>query len=363
MCVVGRNLHAFLQMGNYKSNAIFKGKASKVCASIPDVLNEQAVFEDQYVRPIEIQVAHYTPASFPIIPNVTSKTMEICRRSWEKIILPVMKEGQEVSGLTIFYTEFYDTLEVFDRTGKFESVLRQHSVGMDAAAAKGAILIRIIHYALALDPEAEKSAYMLFTLGKSHNHKRIRPWQYSVFIQVLLNTISSRLGQDATEDVMSAWVHLFAYILRSILPVAIRGLVNETEVDINVSTDLGDSKIQDEILQQDEVREMKKILAGGRPRADSRNYSNGNSRSVSHSNSRSGSAMNSPRSSHYAMGGAASGGAGVGLVTTYSNHSTSLNPQSKSGSKSDETNNMTAGQGGGNGSGLARNPNAGSFNK
>jgi hemoglobin-like flavoprotein len=278
-------------MGNYKSNAIFKGQTNKVCASIPDVLNEQALFEEQYVKPLEIQVAHYTPASFPLVPHVTGKTMEICRRSWEKIIMPVQKEDQEVSGLIIFYTEFYDTLEVFDRTGKFESVLRQHSVGMDAAAAKGAILIRIIHYALALDPEAEKSAYMLFTLGKSHNHKRIRPWQYSVFIQVLLNTMSSRLGQDATEEVMSAWVHLFAFILRSILPIAIKGLVNETEVDINVSTDLGDAKITDEIQQQDEVREMKKVLTGSKGRVGS-----SNSRSASANNSHSGSRLNSPRS-------------------------------------------------------------------
>jgi hemoglobin-like flavoprotein len=247
--------------GSSSKPADTAGKVSyRVATGIGEVLQQQQAFVEQYVSPLAIQVAHYTPASFPLTPVVTKTTLKLCGESWERVMAPVERDGIIVSGMTLFYTEFYDTLEVFDRMGKFESVLKQHSGGNDPVAAKGAILIRIVHYVLALDPESEKCQYMLFTLGKSHNHKRIRPWQYSVFVQTLLNTMSSRLGVQATHEVMTAWVHLFAFILRSILPVAIKGLVNETEVDINTSTEVGDSTVTSQLAERDEAREMQRKL-------------------------------------------------------------------------------------------------------
>lgn len=253
-------------MGNKASGSseVKHASAYKKAQGIGEVMMQQSNFQDQYVSPISIQVAHYTPASFPLTPVVTNSTLRVCRESWALIMAPVERDGIVTSGMTLFYTEFYDTLEVFDKMGKFESVLKQHSGGMDGVAAKGAILIRIVHYVLALDPDSEKCQYMLFTLGKSHNHKRIRPWQYSVFIQTLLNTMSSRLGSNATHEVMTSWVHLFAFVLRSILPVAIKGLVNETEVDINVTTDIGDSSVTDQIIKRDEVKTFNKKMTKNR---------------------------------------------------------------------------------------------------
>jgi hemoglobin-like flavoprotein len=186
------------------------------------------------INPIDLQVAHYTPASFPLIPIVTHNTLRVCRESGARILAPVERDGVSISGMTIFYTEFYETLSVFDKMGKFESVLRKHSAGMNGIAAKGAILIRIVNYALALDPESDHLYAQLYALGKSHNQKKIRPWQYAVFIQTLMNTISSRLGTAAAHEVMTAWAHLFAFMLSQILPVAIKGLVNTSEIDINV---------------------------------------------------------------------------------------------------------------------------------
>lgn len=222
-------------MGSSSSKS--KPKRKDLGIGINEVIKKQSQFQNVYVSPLAIQVAHYTPASFPLKPYVSKASIKICADSWEKVIAPVEQDGVTVSGLTLFYTQFYDTLEVFDKMGRFETVLKQHAGGTDSVAAKGAILVRIIHYVLAMDPDSEHCQVMLHTLGKSHNYKRIRPWQYSVFIQCLLNTISARLGAHATHDVMSAWVHLFAFVLRTILPIAIQGLVNETEVDINIATE------------------------------------------------------------------------------------------------------------------------------
>lgn len=210
--------------------------------------------------PLEIQVAHYTPASFPLTPVVTKSTIAACRESWNTVLKPVERDdGSSVSGLTLFYTEFYDTLEVIDTMGKFESVLLQHTGGVETKLAKGGILLRIINYALNVEPESEKCRYALYCLGKAHNQKSIRPWQYSIFIQCLLTTLSSRLGSSATFEVMSAWVNLFAFMLRNILPPAIIGLVDDTEVNVNVSTEVGDATTTDELFEADRALEMKKI--------------------------------------------------------------------------------------------------------
>ncbi len=263
--------------------------------SIAHVIDQQKDFETFHETPFEIQVAHYTPACFPLIPLVNKSTTRICSDSWSFILEPVWKDGVTLSGLTLFYTEFYETLAHFDKMGKFESVLLHHTSGLPSIAAKGAILIRIINYALAIDIDSPNCMFMLYTLGKSHNHKRIRPWQYSIFVQTLLNTISSRLQAQATNEVMSAWTHLFAFILRAMLPVAIKGLVNETEMDINVTSDIVvntrdgcDFGVMEQIEEADLLMELKKKELA----AESRLQSRAQSRAQSRGNS----SVNSPRS-------------------------------------------------------------------
>lgn len=101
---------------------------------------------------------------------------------------------------------------------------------------------------------------MLYMLGKSHAQKMIRPWQYATFITTLLNTIASRLGTDATTDVMEAWVHLFAFVMRSMLPEAIKDQVVETELNINTSSEFSAGKIAQEVASVEEMKEMKRKL-------------------------------------------------------------------------------------------------------
>lgn len=248
---------------------------------IDDIIQQNLRFDVECTYPLEMQVAHYTPSSLPLTPIVTKHTLEICASSWAKIIEPVERDGTTISGITLFYTEFYDTLDHLDKMGKFEQILLQHAAGMDPTAAKGAILIRIINFALAIDPESDKTMFALYALGKAHNHKRIRPWQYSTFIETLMNTLSSRLGSNATHEVMNAWSNLFAFILRAMLPQCIKGLVNETEANVNVTTEVGNESITDEIAEADQIREMNKKLAKDGSRNRSRGVSQSNSQAVS----------------------------------------------------------------------------------
>lgn len=159
-----------------------------------------------------------------MIPTVNKFSSELCTASWGSIVdCNVEVEGGTISGMTAFYNEFYERLKSFDSAGQFDAILSRHSVGLNQIAAKGAIILRIVKFVVRLKVDSPDNDLLLIKLGKSHAQKAIRPWQYSVFVQTLLNTISSRLGRNATSDIMEAWVNLFAYVMRGMLPQAIKG--------------------------------------------------------------------------------------------------------------------------------------------
>ena len=154
--------------------------------------------------PIDIQVAHFTPSSFPLIPIITEKSQQKIYDSWKYITENGSADdaGSVISGMTVFYTEFYSRLDVIDSNHAFDAILSKFASGSNAIAAKGAILFRIISFLLNLDFRGENIDYVLYKLGRSHNKMGIRPWMYAAFVQTLLLTIASRLGNRATHDVM-----------------------------------------------------------------------------------------------------------------------------------------------------------------
>jgi hemoglobin-like flavoprotein len=206
---------------------------------------KQKEYEKKLSVPLAIQIAHFTPSSFPLVPVINRQVNKLCTTSWN-ILVDQEFEGEGgtlISGITIFYNEFYKRLAVFDNKGMFEAVLSRHSGSANKVAVKGSILVRIIKYVLAIIEDCEDTQLSLFVLGKSHRQKQIRPWQYSVFIETLLNTLANQLGVCATADVMYAWVNLFAYVLKLMLPPALEGLTLPTELNVNTSTifDLGET--------------------------------------------------------------------------------------------------------------------------
>lgn len=225
-----------------------------------DVGNIQDNFKSNCSIPIEILVAHFTPTSFPLFPVISTTTSKICQDSWNLIVEKesIDEFGNKTSGITGFYREFYDRLEVLDSGGRFEAVLGRHTSGDNKIAAKGAILIRIIQFVLQIEKDSKEVQFTLYMLGKSHSQKGIRPWQYTTFLQTLLQTIASRLGVNATNVVMEAWVHTFAFVMKSMLPLAIRGNVVETELHVNTSSEFASGKLAEEVANVEEVREVRK---------------------------------------------------------------------------------------------------------
>lgn len=224
-----------------------------------DLLALQEEFKQKVNIPMEVKVAHYTPSSFPLIPLINRSTSQVLKESWQRIVQNTLSEnGNITSGITIFYNEFYERLGILDTSGRFEAVLTRNVDGISKLEAKGAILIRIVKYIMSIEEDSRDTQYSLYVLGKSHSHKGIRPWQYSIFVQTLLLTISSRLGTGATSDVMEAWVNMFAFVMKSMLPPAIEHQVIETEINVNTSSDFADEDVKQELVAAEDTVSMRR---------------------------------------------------------------------------------------------------------
>ena len=217
-----------------------------------NVIDLQHKFSMKYAIPIELSVAHYTPSIFPIMPIINPKINELCSDSWKKICSnkEILESGFEVSGITLFYNDFYERLSVVDESHKIEAVLVAHSSGNNKIADKGAIIIRIINYILSLSHNDDQTQFRLYTLGKAHAQRAIRPYMYSVFVQNMLYTISNQLGVHATHEVMEAWVNMFAFVMKSMLPLAIKNHVLENEMHINTKTEFSSDHVKVQVLEK-----------------------------------------------------------------------------------------------------------------
>jgi hemoglobin-like flavoprotein len=188
------------------------------------------------ITQLQLQVAFYTPCCFPMVPTVNQDTMNKCRSCWAQLMLPIEKDGQNISGLTVFYTEFYHVLASIDQGGFFERALLAHSSGINSIAAKGALIIRIVNFSLSIDPiNVADTEKRLAAVGRTHRGYNIRPWMYQGFIEALLTTLQLVLNNRATAEIMSCWCNLFALVMQKMLPSAIDGIVHPHEMDANFS--------------------------------------------------------------------------------------------------------------------------------
>jgi hemoglobin-like flavoprotein len=213
---------------------------NSVSISIGKTIDKETAQYSRYhtgkITELQLQVAFYTPCCFPMVPTVTQDTMYVCRKCWAQLMLPVQIDGKTMSGLTIFYTEFYNVFATIDQGGYFEKTLLARASGLNSIAAKGALIIRIMNFSLSLDPDnPAETERRLATVGRTHKTYSIRPWMYRGFVEALLTTLQLILDDRATSEVMSAWCNLFALVLQKMLPPAIEGIVHPHEMDANFS--------------------------------------------------------------------------------------------------------------------------------
>lgn len=239
-----------------------RSKAIKIegFASDKELIAFQARLDESFLIPMEVQVAHFTPSTFPLCPSINNKTAHICNETWRKITSMDEKDGAggSMSGITVFYNNFYNRIDQVDTSGKMVSVFASN--GHNSVGAKGSILLRIVEFLLTIDGDNAASQTRLYLLGRSHRHKGIRPWMYSLLLETLLLTIAERLGTEASLEVMSSWVNLVAFVFRSMMPQALQGTTIPDEMHINTSSVFEGGKTADEVHEIEEMRQLRRRL-------------------------------------------------------------------------------------------------------
>jgi hemoglobin-like flavoprotein len=232
-------------MGGYSSQVVVADIDSN------DIIKIQERLGKKYAISLDVQVAHYTPSIFPLVPVINEANNRLCLDSWKLICSKkeTTESGVELNGITLFYNDFYERLNLVDENKKIESVLSAHSTGLNKIAEKGAIIIRIINYVLSIKKNDEQTQFRLYNLGKAHTKRAIRPYMYSVFVQTLLYTIANQLGLYATHEVMEAWVNVFSFIMKSMLPPAIKGQTLDTEICINTKTEFSSDAVKAQVQE------------------------------------------------------------------------------------------------------------------
>ena len=122
-----------------------------------------------------------------------------------------IKRWEPIHVVTSFVLVSYTKTHIIFSTTQIEAVLGSHTTGQNKIAEKGAIIIRIVNYVLSLSDNDEQTQFRLYTLGKAHAKRKIRPYMYSVFVQVLLYTISAQLGTHATHEGTMSFLSIHSY--------------------------------------------------------------------------------------------------------------------------------------------------------
>ena len=159
-------------------------------------------------------VEHYHPPEFPIEPIIDSYSQQLIKESWNKIINKNYNSDDalfgSVSGTTYFYNVFYDQL--FIRYQEFENIFSNIN-------SRASILGKVISLCVSINIEnLDVTKKKLKYLGHIHQKIVHHPFLFAIYATTLHTTIKTCLGEDASLQIMNAWLHTIAWVLREMLP-------------------------------------------------------------------------------------------------------------------------------------------------
>lgn len=196
------------------------------------------------------QIEHFQPPEFPLIPVIRANTHSLTTSSWKAIAAaeyndPDGLNREKIKGSVYFYNRFFDLLftKSTDFKSKFPNIQTQAHVMSNIIALCVAVKLE----------EIELIQKQLIDLGIKHQRIVYDPWQFSIFATTIHSTIKLCLGDLATPEVMTAWLNVLAFVLRSMMPSAIThirpyaGAVNAAGVI--AESDQAVIKVQDKIKE------------------------------------------------------------------------------------------------------------------
>ena len=153
---------------------------------------------------------------------VTDIDINVARAAWRQIIDGSSKVfisfkqslGIETSScLTWFYDCFYNRL--FDVNPSARPLFKTN------IQSQGRVLMGIISTALNQLRDPDSFTAMLINLAHVHSQRGVRGMQYGIIGDVLFWTLKHCLGEAYDEKTSHAWIKIFSYMLKIIVPVAV----------------------------------------------------------------------------------------------------------------------------------------------
>jgi hemoglobin-like flavoprotein len=208
--------------------------------------------------PINMLIEHYQPYEFPICPVLNSDTQRLVKDSWQKIVETSYdsKDTQsgKMSGASYFYNHFFEQL--FIRLADFARIFPDIKSRAD-------IFSKVMAFCISIRVEELDLVKMkLWHLGQMHKSIIHHPYLFGIYATNIHSTIRYCLGESATHEVMSAWLHLLAFILRGMLPsyFSSHNFTGHHIGAVNAASAIND-KVHEEVRSAAEMKNLKKKLA------------------------------------------------------------------------------------------------------
>eukprot|EP01041_Mallomonas_annulata_P014279 gene14278-30382_t len=152
---------------------------------------------------------------------ILDEDIAAARASWELVTTDSSPEfnrrkgteGFPSSCLSWYYDSFYEESYALDSSAK---ALYKSSLKVQVKA-----LVAMIQMMLTIFKTPEKTNIVLTAVANGHTKKGVKAFQYGIVGEVLIKTFQDCLAEGFTDDMKQAWVKIFSYCLKVILPVAI----------------------------------------------------------------------------------------------------------------------------------------------
>jgi hemoglobin-like flavoprotein len=209
--------------------------------------------------PLAVLIEHYQPYEFPLCPVINSETQDLVRSSWSKIVKTEYDcadtQSGKISGHAFFYNHFFSQL--FKRLNDFSRIFPD-------IRSRADIFSKVMAFCISIRvEEIDLVRCKLDHLGKMHKSIIHHPYLFGIYASNIHSTLRFCLGEHATQDVMSAWLHLLAFILRGMLPAYFENLpfAGHYNGAVNAVSAINE-KAHEEVRYSDEMKSLKSKMRG-----------------------------------------------------------------------------------------------------
>ena len=182
---------------------------------------------DESQKEIDIQsaISHYMPPRFPMYQVINQNDVSDFKELWDYIYHNKSESIRSQSLLSSLFDTFYEKL--FHRSETFKQFF-----GSDFKLRCRLLTKQMVFFTtLDLDGNVQK---VFDDLGKMHKKMNICNWQYSLFVEVLMESLAEVLQDEAEPVKMKSATRVVSFALYKLLEATlIPEIIKPFEVEVN----------------------------------------------------------------------------------------------------------------------------------